>query len=214
MRVPDKQRLAIAVALTLVAAVLCSCSPKTAPSRSAASAEPTGSAVASSVASTEGSQAAGSRSEAEWAGLVNGGDVAQPAADGTAKRASAGTTPNAGSGPKSATQPTTALAVTFGNVTEAKPLAGTIITIGAMTFRPKPGAKSDRFVFRPVPFQDALPMSVYPDGRDGRRIAIDLDLKAGGEASAEHTVTVLVSDTSVMVSGLSPIDRPRKYPRF
>jgi hypothetical protein len=100
--------------------------------------------------------------------------------------------------------------VSFANVADKKPPQGTVIAIGRLRFEPDLGEKRDRGVLAPVPIGSAVALAVYPDGRSGNRIAVPLRTRA----SSENTLTVVLSDYSVFVSGKPVGAEPRRYPRF
>jgi len=105
--------------------------------------------------------------------------------------------------------------ILFWNDTNSKPLKGTEIVIGTSSFKPDTSGKDDRGTVGTVPYGEVVKITIYPDGRSGKKIQVPLTVVRGMIPNSEQAaIHVAISDGSVRVLGNAISNLDQAVPRF
>lgn len=105
--------------------------------------------------------------------------------------------------------------IMFWNDTDSKPLKSTEIVLGASTYKPATGGKTDQGTLGLAPYDESVMITVYPDGRSGKKIEVPIVVTKGMIANSEQdAIHVAVSDGSVRVLGNAVSNIDQVLPRF
>jgi len=173
------------------------------------------------------STATASADASDAAAVKNSDGTAAPASTGNATSGGSGSsTANGSSGTgtgSTATKPGTAakpaagmkVRILFWNDTSSKSLKGTEILVGSSAYKPKTTAKTDRLTTATVAYGKVLQLTVYPDGRGGKKIIVPMmvtnDMVPNSDQDAIH---IAISDGSVRILGNPINDVDKTIPRF
>ncbi len=174
------------------------------------------------------SGATASANASDAAAVKNSDGTAAPTTNGNATTGGSGSTnANGSSGTgtgSTATKPGTAakpgtgakpvsgmkVRVLFWNDTNSKPLKGTEILVGSSAYKPNTTGKTDRLTTASLAYGKVLQLTVYPDGRGGKKIIVPMmvtgDMAPNSDQDAIH---IAISDGSVRILG-NPINEVDK----
>jgi len=210
--------LAALLAIVLLGGVA-GCSRKTETSGSGLSPAARGTSGASSSAS-----AAATASDTPAVKAVDSAETSATSdSNGTGGTGGSGSSSSTGAKPATPAKPATKPAVKpgmkvlilFWNDTNSKPLKGTEIVIGSSSYKPNTSGKSDRGTLGTVPYGELVKITVYPDGRSGKKIQVPLIVTRGMIPNSEQdAIHVAISDGSVRVLGNAISNLDQTVPRF
>ncbi len=187
---------------------------KDAPKSGSGSASATGSVAASAVAGSPakvpGKVASGASNSS---GSSGSGSGSSGSGSGSSSQSSSGNK-------KPGTKPVPpasgfALKILWWNDTQSKAPANFEVVYGSSSYKPTVANKSASGTLGPIPTGKAVNLVIYPDGRNGKRITVPIQISASMSSGSEvDAVHVAVSDSQVRVLG-NPVDNfDRSYDRF